>query len=138
MIDQIGMPWWYWWGLAACWIGLGVAADLAPAWATLAATLTFGAVHSAVSSRLLAGRRRTSEVKVRSDVAGRRAPLLLFAFLIGLGAVTVAAAFLVSADGAEHPGTLASVFVALAVLLGGPRLMAAIRANASRRLRLDD
>ena len=24
VIDQIGMPWWYWWGLAGCWVGLGI------------------------------------------------------------------------------------------------------------------
>ena len=89
VIDQIGMPWWYWWGLAVCWIGLGVAADVANPWVTLAATFTFGAVHSYVSWRLLAGRQRTSDVKVRADVAGRRAPTLIFAFLVGLGAVTV-------------------------------------------------
>lgn len=133
VIDQIGMPWWYWWGLAACWIGLGVASDLAGAWVSLAATLTFGAVHSYVSSRLLAGRQRTGEVKVRADVAGRRAPLLVLGFLIGLGAVTVAAALLAYADGAEHPATIASVLVALAILLGGPRLMASIRSDATHR-----
>jgi hypothetical protein len=133
VIDQIGMPWWYWWGLAACWIGLGVASDVANQWVTLAATLAFGAVHSFVSWRLLAGRRRTSEVKVRADVAGRRAPALILAFLVGLGAVTVALALLAYADGAGHPATMASVLVAVAILLGGPRLMAAIRTNAMQR-----
>ena len=133
VIDQIGMPWWYWWGLAACWIGLGVSSDVAGAWITAAATLTFGAVHSAVSQRLLAGRRRTSDVKVRADVAGRRAPVLVFGCLIGLAAVTVAVAFAASADGAGHPVTMASVLVAVAILLGGPRLMAAIRTDAIRR-----
>jgi hypothetical protein len=133
VIDQIGMPWWYWWGLAACWIGLGVASDLAGAWVSLAATLTFGAVHSYVSSRLLAGRQRTGEVKVRADVAGRRAPLLVLGFLIGLGVVTVAAALLAYADGAEHPATMASVLVALAILLGGPRMMASLRSDATHR-----
>jgi hypothetical protein len=133
VIDQIGMPWWYWWGLAACWIGLGVAADVANPWVTLAATFTFGAVHSYVSWRLLAGRQRTSDVKVRADVAGRRAPTLIFAFLVGLGAVTVAGALLAYADGAGHPATMASVLVAVAILLGGPRLMAEIRTNAFRR-----
>jgi hypothetical protein len=133
VIDQIGMPWWYWWGLAACWIGLGVAADIANSWVTLAATFTFGAVHSYVSSRLLAGRRRTGHMKVRADVAGRHAPVLVFAFLVGLGAVTVAAALLAYADGADHPATMASVLVAVAILLGGPRLMAAIRADAAQR-----
>ena len=29
VIDQIGMPRWYWWGLAACWIALGVLNDVA-------------------------------------------------------------------------------------------------------------
>ena len=133
VIDQIGMPWWYWWGLAACWIALGVASDVAAAWVTVAATLTFGAVHSTVSSRLLAGRRRTRDVKVRAEVTGRRAPVLIFGFLVGLGAVTVAAALLAYADGAGHPATLASVLVAVAILLGGPRLMAAIRTDAIRR-----
>jgi hypothetical protein len=133
VIEQIGMPWWYWWGLAACWIGLGVAADVANPWVTLAAIFTFGAVHSFISARLLAGRRRTSELKVRAEVAGRRAPALIFAFLVGLGAVTVAASLLAYADGAGHPATMASVLVAVAILLGGPRLMAAIRSRATRR-----
>jgi hypothetical protein len=133
VIEQIGMPWWYWWGLAACWIGLGIAADIANPWVTLAATFTFAAVHSYVSSRLLAGRQKTSDLKVRADVAGRRAPALIFAFLVGLGVVTVAAALLAYWDGAEHPATMASVLVAVAILLGGPRLMAAIRTSAGRR-----
>jgi hypothetical protein len=72
-------------------------------------------------------------VKVRADVAGRRGPVLIFAFLVGLGAITVGAALLAYADGAGHPATMASVFVAVAILLGGPRLMAAIRSNAIRR-----
>jgi hypothetical protein len=133
VIEQIGMPWWYWWGLAACWIGLGVAADLANPWVTLAATFAFGALHSFVSSRLLGGRQRTGDLKVRAEVAGRRAPLLIFGFLVGLGAVTVAAALLAYADGAGHPATITSALVAVAILLGGPRLMAAIRGDAMRR-----
>jgi hypothetical protein len=130
VIDQIGMPRWYWWGLAACWIGLGVLNDVANAWVIAVATLTFGAVHSAVSQRLLAGRRRTSGVKVRADVAGRHATVIVFGFLIVLVGVTVAAGFAAYADGAEHPGTMASVLVAVMILLGGPRVMAAIRARA--------
>src|SRR5262245_48970412 len=84
VIDQIGMPWWYWWGLAFCWVGLGLAADVADPWVSVAATFLFAAVHSYVSSRLLAGRQRTSDLKVRAEVAGRRAPALLFGFLVGL------------------------------------------------------
>ena len=133
VIDQIGMPRWYWWGLAACWIALGVLNDVANAWIVAVATLVFGAVHSAVSQRLLAGRRQRGDLKVRRDVAGSRAPLIVFGFLIALAGVTVAAAFAAYADGAEHPGTIASILVAALILLGGPRVMAAIRADASRR-----
>ena len=130
VIDQIGMPQWYWWGLAGCWVALGVLNDVANAWVVAVATITFGAVHSAVSQRLLGGRRRTSRVKVRADVAGRRAPAIVFGFLVALAGVTVAAGFAAYADGAEHPGTIASLFVAVMILLGGPRVMAAIRARA--------
>jgi hypothetical protein len=130
VINQIGMPRWYWWGLAACWIALGVLNDVGNVWVIAVATVTFGAVHSAVSQRLLGGRRRTSGVKVRADVAGRRAPLIVFGFLIALAGVTIAAGFAAYADGAEHPGTIASVLVAVMILLGGPRVMAAIRGHA--------
>ena len=130
VIDQIGMPRWYWCGLAACWILLGVLTDVANAWVVAVATIIFGAVHSAVSQRLLGGRRRTSGVKVRANVVGRRAPLIVFGFLIALAGVTTAAGFAAYADGAEHPGTVASVLVAVMILLGGPRVMAAIRTRA--------
>lgn len=132
VIDQIGVPQWYWWGLAAGWIVLGVLNDVANAWVIAVATITFGAVHSAVSQRLLGGRRRTAGVKVRQDVAGRRVPVIVFGFLIALAGVTVTAAFAVHADGAEHPGTIASVFAAVMILLGGPRVMAAIRIRARK------
>ena len=132
VIDQIGMPRWYWWGLAGCWIALGVLSDVSNAWVIAVATVTFGAVHSAVSQRLMAGRQRTSKVKVRADVAGRRSPLIVFGCLIGLAGVTVAAGFAAYADGAEHPSTIASIFVAALILLGGPRLMAAIRTRARK------
>jgi hypothetical protein len=130
VIDQIGMPRWYWWGLAGCWIGLGLLTDVANAWVVAVAGITFGAAHSAVSQRLLGGRRRTSGVKVRADVAGRGAPAIVFGFLIVLAGVTAAAGFAAHADGAEHPGTMASLLVAVTILLGGPRVMAAIRTRA--------
>jgi hypothetical protein len=86
-----------------------------------------------VFQRLVGGRRRTSDVKVRADVAGRHAELLVLGFLVGLVAITIGVALLLSADGAEHAATWASVFVASLILLGGPRVMAWIRADATRR-----
>jgi hypothetical protein len=45
--------------------------------------------------------------------------------------VTIAIALAVNADGAEHPATIASAFVAVLVVLGGPRLLAAVRRRAA-------
>jgi hypothetical protein len=52
--------------------------------------------------------------------------------MVGLGAVTVVGALLAVADHAGHPVTIASIPVAVAVVLGGPALMAAIRGSALR------
>lgn len=137
VIDQIGMPWWYWWGLAACWIVLGVLSDVSAAWwLVLGATLAVGAGHSYVFQRLVGGRRRTADVKVRADVAGRHAHALVVAFLLGLVGVTVVVAIALDADGARHPSIWASVFVAILLLLGGPRVMDWIRHRATRRTAL--
>ena len=132
VVDEIDMPAWYWWGLAAGWIALGVVTDLQLAWLTTAATLVFGTVHAAVSQRVLGGRHRTSQLSVRADVAGRHVPLFVVASLLGLAGVTIVLALLAVADGAGHPVTAASLVVAILLVLGGPRLMAAVRHHAAR------
>jgi hypothetical protein len=131
VIDEIDLPTWYWWGLALGWIGLGVITDLEHPWLTAAATLVFGAVHSAVAPRVASGRHRTHQVSVRADVVGRRTARLVVGSVAALGVVTVAAALAASADGARHPVTIASVLVAVIIVLGGPRLLAAIRRRAA-------
>jgi len=132
VIAEIDMPRWYWWGLALGWIGLGFVTDLGHPWVTAAATLAFGAVHSGVASHVLSGRHRSSQLSVRADVAGPSVAVVVIGFLLGLAAVTVALAVLAEADGARHPVTAASIVVAVAVLFGGPTLMAAVRRRAER------
>ncbi len=46
--------------------------------------------------------------------------------------MTVALAFAANADGARHPVTIASIVVGVAVICGGPGLMAAVRRRADR------
>jgi hypothetical protein len=133
VVDQIGAPWWYWGGLAGGWVGLGALTDMASPWVSVVATVVFGAVHSWVAPRVVAGRRRTRGVTVRAEVAGRRAAPLVLGSLVALVGVTIAAALAANADGARHPATAASVLVAVAILLGGPRLMDAIRRHAAAR-----
>lgn len=127
VIDEIDMPAWYWWGVALGWLGLGVIADLDHAWVTLVATFAFGAVHSYVAQRVLSGRHRSNRLSVRADVVSRHVPALVVGFLVAMAGVTVALGLLANADGAGHPVSWASLVVAVAVLCGGPNLMAAVR-----------
>jgi hypothetical protein len=130
VIDEIDMPRWYWWGLALGWIALGYVTDLDHPWVTSAATLAFGAIHASVAPRVIDGRHRTGQLSVRRDVAGRHLPRLVIGALLGLALVTIAGALAANADGAGHPVTIASVLVAVMIVLGGPQLVAAYRRRA--------
>jgi hypothetical protein len=132
VIDEIDLPRWYWWGLALGWIGLGLITDLEHPWLTAAATLAFGATHSAVAPRVLSGRHRSDRLSVSARTAGRETPRLVLAGLIALAGVTIAGAIALQADGAGHPVTIASIFVALIIVLGGPRLLAEVRRRRGR------
>jgi hypothetical protein len=132
VIAEIDLPSWYWVSVASGWIALGVLADYAPAWATIAGTLAFGAVHSAFAPRILSGRHASPLLSVRRDVVSRHVSTLVLAFLIVMTVVTVGFALIAHSDGARHPALLASVVVATLVLLGGPNLMASIRRRAER------
>lgn len=127
VVDEIDLPRWYVWGLAACWVGLGVTADLNQPWLTVAATFAFGTAHAAIAPRFMTGRHRTGQLSVSARVAGRRIRTVVIVSLLALVALTVVVALVLNADGAGHPTTLASVYVATVILLGEPALLAAIR-----------
>jgi hypothetical protein len=131
--EQIGLPAWYWWGLALGWIAVGVVADLGIVWLSAAAMLVFGAVHAAVVPRVASGRHRSEMLSVRAELAGARTARIVLLCVAALGLVTVAVGFAVWADGARHPSIIASIFVAALILLGGPRLLAAIRPRETAR-----
>ncbi len=122
VIAEIDVPPWYWCAMAAGWVVLGVVSDNASFWAYIAATLVFGAAHASVAPRVLTGRRASSRVSVRGELADRRIPLVIIGLLVAMVAVTVALALLLHADGARHPATWASVVVAALLLVGGPAL----------------
>ena len=54
--------------------------------------------------------------------------------VVALGVVTVAAGFALNADGTRDPSIVASIFVAVVILLGGPRLLAALPPAGVRRV----
>jgi hypothetical protein len=134
VIAEVDMPRWYWWGLGAGWVGLGILADLDHPWLTLAVTLGFGAVHASVASRVLSGRHRSQQLSVRVEVVNRHIPALVVGFLIVMVVATAVLAVVADADGARHPSILASVVVAIAVVVCGPALMAAVRRRLERHL----
>ncbi|HKE78661.1 MAG TPA: hypothetical protein VKB54_05105 [Solirubrobacteraceae bacterium] len=130
IIEEIDLPAWYWWGLALGWIALGFITDLQHAWLTAGATLLFGAVHASVAPRVIDGRRRSRHLRVSADVAGHHIARLVLGGIIALAVVTIAVSLAVNADGAGHPVTIASCFVAVIIVLGGPQLLATVRRRA--------
>ena len=132
VIDEIDLPRWYWWGLALGWIALGFITDLKHPWLTAVATLIFGAVHASVAPRVADGRHRTPRLSVSAELTGRRTARLVIGCVAALACVTIAVALAVSADGARHSVTIASILVAVMIVLGGPQLLAAVRRRAAR------
>ncbi len=127
VIDEIDLPGWYWWGLALGWVALGFITDLGHPWVTAVATLAFGAIHASVAPRVVDGRHRSGRLTVRRDVAGRHIGRVVILAVASMAVVTVAAALAAQADGAGHPVTIASIFVAVIIVLGGPRLLDVLR-----------
>jgi hypothetical protein len=73
------------------------------------------------------GRHRSDRLTVRRDVAGHRIARIVIAGVVALALVTIAAAVAAKADGAGHPVTMASIWVATIIVLGGPRLLDSLR-----------
>ena len=132
VIDEIDVPWWYWWGLALGWIALGVIADVGPDWLTTVATIAFGAAHASVAPRVISGRHASRDLSVRAGLAPPHLARIVIGGLVALGALTVGLALLAQADGADHPVTIASLIVAVIIVLGGPLLSTTARGRAAR------
>jgi hypothetical protein len=130
VLQEVDMPGWYWWAVAAGWVAIGLLTDFGPSWASGVGTFLFGASHAAVAPRVLTGRHRTGQLSVHRDLVDRRIPALVFAGLLVMVAVSAALGFALHADGAEHPVTIASLVVGVVIVLGGSRLMAAVRRHA--------
>ncbi|WP_328663115.1 hypothetical protein [Nocardia salmonicida] len=125
--EEVGLPRAYWWAMAAGWVMLGMIGDLGPAWLITAATVSFGAGHAFVASRLLSGRRRTDQVHVSAAVAGRRTPFVVVGMLFALVALTIAVAMVLDSDGDRNPGIWAAVLVAAIIGFGGPDVLRVLR-----------
>ena len=121
--DEVGVPAWYWWGLAAGWVVLGATVTYTTWWVTSVCTLVFGAVHTQAFQRVASGRRRTDGVLVRRAVAGPHTALHVWLLLIALIVVTVAFTLVLAADGSRHSALLASLLPAGIIVTGGPAVV---------------
>lgn len=129
---EVGLPRGYWWALAAAWVALGALGDVGPSWLATVATVAFGVGHSVFATRLLDGRRRTSELQVSAAVAGRRTAPIVVGMLLALVALTIGVALALDADGARHVGLWAGLFVGVLVGFGGPEILRVLRARLER------
>lgn len=132
VIDEIDLPYWYWFGLAIGWIALGFITDLKHPWLTTAGTLLFGAVHSSVAPRVVDGRHRSPQLSVSRELAGRQTARIVLGGIVVCALITIGGSLAIGADGARHPVTITGVFVAVIIVLGGPQLLAAVRRRAAR------
>lgn len=134
VLNEINIPWWYWWGLALGWVVLGAIAESSNPWALGVATFVFGAIHSAVAQRVVSGRLGSRHVSVRAEVVGTRLQIVVIGSLFILAALTVGVALILSADHAGAPAFLAGIFVAVIVLLGGPNVTNDARRRATKNV----
>jgi hypothetical protein len=132
VIAEIDVPAWYWWFLAAGWVALGLVTIAGNPWLSVAATVGFGAVHSTVAARAIDGRHGSRQLRPRADVVSRHVQWFVIGFLLVLVAITVGIALVADGLGSPQPALIASVAVAIVVLVGGPRVMALVRHRAER------
>ena len=76
-------------------------------------------------------RRRSARLSVTVDTLGTGAQLRMTTFLLGLTGLTVVLAVALNAAHTRYSVTVASVAVAIAIVIGGPTLMATIRRRAA-------
>ncbi|WP_018178606.1 hypothetical protein [Jongsikchunia kroppenstedtii] len=126
-LANVGLPRMYWWCMAAGWLALGAIGQFGPAWLVTVATVAFGVGHSVVAQRYLDGRRGSRRLQLSRTAVSRRVPAIVIGILVGLVAITIAAAVALNADGTDHPTIWAAVIVAMIVGFGGPEIFATLR-----------
>ena len=133
VLAEIDVPVWYWWAVAAGWIGIGFAAQFGNAWVLSGATLAFGALHSSIANWVVGGRQRTSQLRIRSEVAGHFTPIIVLATLCVFVVVTIGGALIAHAAGLDQPVLVASLAVAMLIVIVGPLVMRGVRRHAKNR-----
>jgi hypothetical protein len=133
VLAEINVPVWYWWAVGVGWIGIGFAGQFGNAWVMSGATLAFGAAHSSIANWVVGGRQRTSQLRLRRDVAGHFTPILVLGSLCAFVLLTIVGGLVAHAEGTAHPVLVSSVAVAVLIVIAGPLLMRGVRHRAKTR-----
>ena len=125
MIDRSLVPAWYWWVVAVPMVALGGVVDTHNGRAIASAAVVFAVSVAALTAWVVAGGLRG--VKAHEALLGPRGAGYIVGFVGLLVVGTIAVSFALQAADVPIPGTIATVACGIALVLGGPALMRALR-----------
>ena len=117
------LPAWFWSGLGGLMLVFVAAVESQEPWAVAAGST----VYAVGLATLIVALVRRTRVRIRPALLGARGGVAIAGFTLCLVGVGLAVAFTVQALGVPWPATIGCVPVAVAMAVGGPRLMAYLR-----------
>jgi len=125
VIDQATVPGWYWWAVGALMVALAVGVDIRTPAAVGAAVPVF--VVGLLSATGAAVRGQFRQARLRNGLLDGRGVAAILGFVALVVGGTLGIAFALRAAGIHYPATLACLAGGIAMGLGGPVLMRALR-----------
>ena len=136
VIDSVLVPRWYWWLVGLGMVAVGASADTARTTLIVVVAVAYALTVAAASVWFIGGRR---QARVHPELLGQPGALAIVAFVWLVVGGSLGLAFGLRSLGFGYPATAATVVGGLAVIVGGPALMAVLRrlmlANRASKLR---
>lgn len=125
VIDQATVPGWYWWSVGALMVVLAAGVDTRTPAALGGAVAVF--VVGLLSATGVVVRSQFLQARLRDGLLDGRAVVAILGFVALIVGCTLGLAFGLRAAGVHYPATLACLAGGIALGLGGPVLMRALR-----------
>ena len=125
VIDQATVPGWYWWSVGALMVVLAVGVDIRTPAALGVAVTVF--VVGLLSATGVVVRGQFLRARLRDGLLDGRGVMEILGFVALIVGCTLGLAFGLRAAGVSYPATLACLVGGIALGLGGPVLMRALR-----------
>lgn len=130
VIDEVLVPGWYWWTVAALTVVLGVVVDSHRAALVALAAAIYVVLVAGVTVWMIMGRNRA---RVSRHLLGDRGALAIVGFVWVVVGLSLAVGFALRTAGAGYPATVACIVCAIGLIVGGPTLMSYLRRNMLKR-----